>query len=142
MPRLNSADENEEPNLILGNDIKKSIEGLGQGDGYLQAARARNNEEARLKMLEQERLEQEEAERKRQARSQGNGESNFGPGDLSDFKGFADDGFEASLGNDKELAWGKLQGQNEENTEDDEEENKLFLFGDDDGSSDGSGLIL
>jgi hypothetical protein len=139
--RANSDDGDEEPNLILGDDVQKSIQGLGQDNAYLQAARARNNDAARLKLLEEERLEQEEAERKRQARSEGGGESNFGPGDLSDFQGFADDGFEASVGNDDELAWGKTQGQNEENGED-ADEPKLFLFDDEGGASDGSGLIL
>ena len=137
--RLSANESSEESSLFLGEDVQKSIESLGQGDSYLQAARARNNEEARLRLLEQERLEEEEAERKRRARKENGNESNFGPGDLSTFKGFIDDGFEASQGSDEEGAWGEIR-QNEETS--DENEPKLFLFGDEDGSDNDSGLIL
>lgn len=140
---LSSSNEDEaEPSLIIGSDMSEAIQGLGSEAGYLDYSKKRN-EEAKLKMLEQVRLEEEEAERKRQARENNTdgGSANYGPGDLSGFVGFKDDGFENSEGNDSTGGWGEVREGEAEGTE--EEEPKLFLFGDDDdtGASAG-GLIL
>ena len=110
----------------------KGLSSLGSEAGYLEAARKRN-EEAKAKLREQVRLEEEEAERKRQEKQQrGGSESNYGPGDLSNFQGFQNDGFEASAGNDQVGGWSKEAIRVEEDTtEEKQEEPKLFLFGDD-----------
>jgi hypothetical protein len=124
--------------------IIEGLSSLGSEAGYLEAARKRN-EEAKAKLREQVRLEEEEAERKRQEKLQrGAGESNYGPGDLSNFKGFENDGFEASAGNDQEGGWSKEAIRAEEDAiEEKQEEPKLFLFGDDEGlSTDSGGLLL
>jgi hypothetical protein len=135
-------EEEETPQLIIGADVRGAIQNLGTdgAGGYLDAAK-RRNEEAKAKMMEQVRLEEEEAEAKRQAMKERKGEDNYGPGDLSSFVGFKDDGFEASEGNDEEGGWGPTP---EEDGGDDgeEEEPSLLLFGDGDDASGGSGLIL
>lgn len=131
--------EDEGDKLILGAEIGQALNDIGSEAGYLDAARKRN-EEGKAKLLEQVRLEEEEAERKRKEREAKGAEGNYGPGDLSDFKGFADDGFEASEGNDSEGGWTKPPEPEEE--AEGEEEPKLFLFGDEDGDADAGGLIL
>jgi hypothetical protein len=138
--QLNSSpnDDNEENELIIGG-MSDALQKLGAEGGYLAAAKARN-EEAKAKMMEQVRKEEEEAEAYRQAKKESGTADNFGPGDLSDFKGFADDGFENSVGNDDTGGWGEVKEAGAE--EEEEEEPKLFLFGDDDNTSDAGGLIL
>jgi hypothetical protein len=138
---LYSSQQNGDPNESI---LVQGLSSLGSEAGYLEAARKRN-EEAKAKLREQVRLEEEEAERKRQEKLQrGTSESNYGPGDLSNFKGFENDGFEASAGNDQVGGWSQEAIRAEEdNTEDKEEEPKLFLFGDDEGlSTDSGGLLL
>ena len=127
--------------VILGADVGQALYDIGSEAGYLDAARKRN-EEGKVKLMEQVRLEEEEAERKRKEHEEKQGaEGNYGPGDLRDFKGFADDGFEASEGNDSEGGWRKPE-EPEEEAEGDDDEPKLFLFGDEDGDADAGGLIL
>ena len=126
--------------VILGADVGQALYDIGSEAGYLDAARKRN-EEGKVKLMEQVRLEEEEAERKRKEREEKGAEGNDGPGDLSDFKGFADDGFEANEGNDSEGGWRKPE-EPEEEAEGDDDEPKLFLFGDEDGDADAGGLIL
>lgn len=133
--------------------MSDALQGLGSEAGYLDLARKRN-EEGKAKMMEQIRLEEEETERKRQRwkQEQESGEGNagdYGPGDLSGYVGFKDDGFEQSAGNDGTGGWGDLNsGENAEDEGGDgegdggEDEPKLFLFGDDDGASSNGGLIL
>lgn len=132
--------EGEGDKLILGAEVGEALNDIGSEAGYLDAARKRN-EEGKAKLMEQVRLEEEEAERKRKEREAKGSEGNYGPGDMSEFKGFADDGFEASEGNDSEGGWTKPP-EPEEEAEGDGEEPKLFLFGDEDGDTDAGGLIL
>ena len=138
--------------------MSNALQGLGSEAGYLDLARKRN-EEGKAKMMEQIRLEEEETERKRQwkKQQQESGEGNagdYGPGDLSGYVGFKDDGFVRSAGNDGTGGWGDLDsgenaegeggdgGDGGEGGEGDEDEPKLFLFGDDDGAGSNGGLIL
>jgi hypothetical protein len=126
--------------LIIGSEMSTALQGIGSQAGYLDYAKKRN-EEAKAKMVEQVRLEEEETERKRREKEAKGNEGNFGPGDLSSFVGFENDGFEASEGNDKAGGWGEAEEEKEEEAEEDAP--ALFLFGDDDDSdSGGSGLIL
>ena len=127
-------DGGEEPELILGDNVQKAIEGMGSESGYLAAAKKRN-EEARRKALEEAAREEEERAPREPS------SANYGPGDLSSFQGFANDGFEASAGNDSLGGWdlGNQGSQGEEGEE--EEEPSLFLFGDEDADSE-TGLIL
>jgi hypothetical protein len=137
---LHSTPQDEEPSgLIIGEDMSSALQGIGSEAGYLDYAKKRN-EEAKAKLQEQIRLEEEETERKRREKEEKGGEGNYGPGDLSEFKGFADDGFEASVGNDETGGWGEVDEPKEEEAEEDEP--KLFLFGDDDAGGDNGGLIL
>mmetsp|Transcript_24108 Transcript_24108/g.29688 ORF Transcript_24108/g.29688 Transcript_24108/m.29688 type:complete len:189 (+) Transcript_24108:98-664(+) len=131
-------EEEEEQGLILGDAISDSLQSLGSEAGYLAAARKRN-EEAKAKLQEEVRKEEEETEAKRRAKESLGVEDNYGPGDLSGFVGFKNDGFEASAGNDETGGWGQLKNPGE--GDGDDEEPKLLLFGDDDATSD-SGLIL
>lgn len=129
----------------------QALQKIATEAGYLEAARKRN-QEAKLKLLEQIRQEELEAERIRKEMEEKGNEGNYGPGDLSDYVGFKDDGFEASEGNDDTGGWGNLKKkkeQEEDSKDEDKEEPKLFLFGKDAGSDDdgiitsgGSGLIL
>ena len=129
----------EEELLILGSGISEALQGLGSEAGYLDAARKRN-EAAKAKMLEDIRLEEEAAERKRREREERGNEGNFGPGDMSAYVDFTNDGFEESGGNDETGGW---EVNEQPSNEVEEEEPKLFLFGDDDAGNDsGSGLIL
>ncbi len=142
LQELNSSndDNSDEPEgLILGKEISEGLQTLGSEAGYLAAARKRN-EEAKAKLMEQVRKEEEEAEALRQKKKEEGVQDNYGPGDMSGWKGFKDDGFEASEGNDDTGGWGEIATAGGEGEE--EEEPKLFLFGDDDNASDGSGLIL
>lgn len=131
-------DDDQGESLIL-----QGLSSLGSEAGYLDFARKRN-EAAKSKMKEQVRLEEEEAERKRQEKLQrGAGHANYGPGDLSTFTGFANDGFEASAGNDQVGGWSQEAIRIEEDNEEKQEEPKLFLFGDDGNiSTDSGGLLL
>jgi len=133
--------------LIIGKEIGQALQKIATEDGYLEAARKRN-QEAKLKLIQQIQQEEIEAERIRKEMEERGNEGNYGPGDLSNFVGFRDDGFEASEGNDDLGGWSDLKKKGEEVNEEEKEEPKLFLFGndnDDDGiitSSGGSGLIL
>jgi len=133
--------EDEGDKLILGADVGQALNEIGNEAGYLDAARKRN-EEGKAKLMEQVRLEEEEAERKRKEREAKGAEGNYGPGDLSAFKGFGDDGFKASEGNDAEGGWTKPDEPEEDEEGDGDDEPKLFLFGDEDGDADAGGLIL
>ncbi len=138
---LFSTPEDEEPTeLILGSEMSNALQGIGSEAGYLDYAKKRN-EEAKARLMEDMRREEEETARKRaEMEAKGNAE-NYGPGDLSNFVGFENDGFEASAGNDETGGWGEVKEEEEEPPS--EEEPKLFLFGDeDDGATGGSGLIL
>ena len=140
--QLNSSNDesNEEPQeLILGGKISDSLKELGSEEGWLAAARKRN-EEAKAKMMDDLRKEEEAAEAKRRAKEESGIQNNYGPEDMSTFKGFINDGFEESEADDATGAWGSSQPAEEEKGG--EEEPKLFLFGDDDKDSSGSGLIL
>ena len=132
-----SSDNAEEApqELILGKEISDQLQTLGSEAGYLAAARKRN-EEAKAKLMEDLRREEEEAEAMRQAKKEHGNKNNYGPTDMSGYIGFTDDGFEESEGS--EDGWGKA---GEGDTGGEEEEPKLFLFGDEEKSSD-SGLIL
>ena len=134
-----SNESDDSQGLIIGSDMSNALQKLGSEGGYLDAARKRN-EEAKAKLMEQVRKEEEEAEALRKAKMESGVEDNYGPGGLSSWKGFKDDGFEESEGNDDSGGWGQLK--EVESGEGEEEEPKLFLFGDDDDTSGGSGLIL
>ncbi len=133
--------QEEEQELILGSSLTDALQGIGSEAGYLAAAK-RRSEEGKARLAEQVRKEEEEAEALRRKKMEAGVEDNYGPGDLSGWKGFADDGFEASAGNDDTGGWGELKAKSaDEESGDGEEEPKLFLFGDDDNSANG-GLIL
>mmetsp|Transcript_4891 Transcript_4891/g.7432 ORF Transcript_4891/g.7432 Transcript_4891/m.7432 type:complete len:174 (-) Transcript_4891:276-797(-) len=139
-----SAEESEDSTLIIGAEISKGLQGLGSEAGYLGVAKKRN-EEAKAKLMDQVRQEEEAAEQKRKEREARGNEGNYGPGDLSSFNGFENDGFEASEGNDVAGGWGEVKeekSETEADAEADDGEPKLFLFGDDDAAGGGSGLIL
>lgn len=125
--------------LILSDDIREAIGSLGANAGYLDAAK-RRNEEAKKKLLEDSRKEEEEADAWRREKANKADGDDFGPKDMSQFKGFADDGYEDSVGNDEEGGWGYVPPKEEEVEE--EEESKLFLFGDDDDNGEEKKLIL
>jgi hypothetical protein len=129
----------DDDSLIIGSEISNALQGLGSEAGYLGVAKKRNAE-AKAQLMEQVRQEEEEAERKRQERENKGNEGNYGPGDLSSFQGFENDGYEESEGNDENGGWGEVKEDAPETEE--EEEPKLFLFGDDDADTSGSGLIL
>jgi hypothetical protein len=139
-----SAEESDDTSLIVGAEISKGLQGLGSEDGYLGVAKKRN-EEAKAKLMEQVRQEEEAAEQKRKEREARGNEGNYGPGDLSSFNGFENDGFEASEGNDGTGGWGEVEEEENQETEveadaDADDGPKLFLFGDD--NADAGGLIL
>lgn len=129
----------DDDSLIIGSEISNALQGLGSEAGYLGVAKKRNAE-AKAQLMEQVRQEEEEAERKRQERENKGNEGNYGPGDLSSFQGFENDGYEESEGNDENGGWGEVKEDAPETEE--EEVPKLFLFGDDDADTSGSGLIL
>jgi len=121
--------DDETKKLILSEDVRDAIGSLGANGGYLNAAKKRN-EEAKKKLLEDTRREEEETEAWRREKANKVDGGDFGPEDMSVFKGFADDGYEDSLGNDEEGGWGYVPEKEVE--EEKEAEPKLFLFGDDD----------
>ena len=134
--------DNDEPKLYVGENVQKAIEALSSQSGIMEASRKRNDM-ARLKVQEEARREEEEnRERMKRLEEGGDGngdEKNYGPGDMSSFKGFANDGFVASAGNDDQLKWS----ESNKKAAIEEEPSSLFLYGDDDldGES-GSGLII
>lgn len=151
-PNPHSDDENNPdstpsapaPPLVIGNDMRKALETIATEAGYLDAAKKRN-QEAKLKLMEQIRQEELEAERVRKEMEEKGNRENYGPGDLSSFVGFKDDGFEASEGNDGQGGWvGVVKTQEAEEKAQEEEEPKLFLFGNenDDDKNGGSGGII
>lgn len=142
--QLNSSNQEESktdespPELILGSKLSESLQSIGSEAGYLSAAKKRA-EEGKAKLMEQIRREEEEAEAYRRARAEGGDVYNSGPADMSEWRGFANDGFEESDGFADGFGEFKKK-DDEEDVKGEEEEPKLFLFGDDDGS--GSGLIV
>eukprot|EP00555_Chaetoceros_dichaeta_P002422 CAMPEP_0198251106 /NCGR_PEP_ID=MMETSP1447-20131203/2053_1 /TAXON_ID=420782 /ORGANISM="Chaetoceros dichaeta, Strain CCMP1751" /LENGTH=190 /DNA_ID=CAMNT_0043936055 /DNA_START=38 /DNA_END=610 /DNA_ORIENTATION=+ len=125
--------------LILSDDVVEAIGSLGANGGYLDAAKKRN-EEAKKKLLEDSRREEEEAEAWRREKANKADGDDFGPKDMSKFKGFLDDGYEDSEGNDEAGGWGYVPEKEVE--EEKEDEPKLFLFGDDDDDAEEKKLIL
>ncbi len=122
-------DGNEEPSLILGDEAQAALNHLSSKlptseAGYLEAAR-RRAEEARRQM---ELGQQEEEEQQQFVRE--SSESNFGPGDLSNFQGFRNDGFENSAGNDQFGGWDMSASNAETEATEEAEEPSLYLFGD------------
>ena len=120
-------DGNEEPRLILGDEAQAALNNLSSKlptseAGYLEAARRRAEEARRQKELGQQ---QEEEEFVRES-----SESNFGPGDLSNFQGFRNDGFENSVGNDQTGGWDISTTNTETEETGETEEPSLYLFGD------------
>mmetsp|Transcript_8817 Transcript_8817/g.12531 ORF Transcript_8817/g.12531 Transcript_8817/m.12531 type:complete len:238 (-) Transcript_8817:281-994(-) len=127
-------DENVESQLILGENMQKALSGIGASETSILDASRKRNEEAKLKFLEEQRREEYEAQQR--ASQKENSEANFGPGDMSGFQGFADDGFESSTADGAGEGW-EIQNSNEEQVE--EEEPQLFLF---DQNDTGGDLIL
>jgi len=107
---LSSQNENspeKEVKLILGEDLSKNIASVGSEQGFLAAAKRRAEEHAKKREEEEKKkamfLEQEKEEAT--TVSLNNKNHNYGPGDLSSWNGFVNDGFEASAGNDGEDGW-------------------------------------
>ncbi len=144
IPQLYSTNEDEQPQeLILGKELSDGLQSIASEEGYLAAARQRN-EEAKAKLMEQLRKEEEEAEARRRDIEVNGDPNNGGPGDMSSWQGFQNDGFEESDMVDQSGGWGDVQvaGDGQDGgVEENGEEPKLFLFGDEENSS-GSGLIL
>jgi len=106
-------------------------------NAYLAAARERSMS-AKEKYLAQMEAE-ERAAKERRAKKAAEAEeakTDYGPGDLSEFQGFGDDGFEASEGNDQTGGWGDVAAAEEE---EEEEGPGLFIPGADEGEM---GLLL
>ena len=143
-----SNEEQPQQELVLGKELSDGLQSIGSEAGYLAAAKKRS-EEARAKMYEQIRLEEERAESIRKDREENGPVNNAGPGDMSSWQGFADDGFDASAADGQDGGWGEIQvvgadgsiSNGEAGGADGGEEQKLFLFGDEEDTS-GSGLIL
>mmetsp|Transcript_4270 Transcript_4270/g.6250 ORF Transcript_4270/g.6250 Transcript_4270/m.6250 type:complete len:197 (+) Transcript_4270:191-781(+) len=134
-----TTDEPEEEQLILGSKMSESLQKLGTEAGYLEAARKRNID-AKAKYMEQIRKEEEEAEAIRRAKKETGVSGNFGPGDMTGWSGFKDDGFEDSEENDESGGWGEIKSAEGEGEGGDGP--TLFVPGSDDAASGGSGLIL
>lgn len=140
-------DDDQPQELIIGKNLSEGLQSIGSETGYLAAAKKRN-EEAKAKLLEQIRLEEEEAERIRKDRELNGNVNNCGPGDMSTWVGFKNDGFEESEGEDGS-AWGERsdiqiagqEGQQQQGGDDGGETQSLWLGGDEDTTT-GSGLIL
>jgi len=130
-PQREGQGEDEESNkLYVGEDARKSIQSLGVNFGYLEANKKRT-QEAKEKYLEEVRREEEEVEARRKEKEATNGDEsleNYGPGDLNEFKGFVNDGYEDSVGNDSEGGWGDIKAAEAEEGED----SKLLLLDADD----------
>jgi len=104
---------------------------------YIAASKARA-EEGRRKMLEEAAREEAAAEERRRKREEGAAaQQNVGPGDLSSYVGFEDDGFEASAGNDGAMAPLMSEGVDDE---EEEEAPSLIIPGEED--TDSGGLLL
>jgi hypothetical protein len=105
-PLLSQSDDSDnQAKLILGDDLSKGIAGLGSEQGYLAAAKKRAEEYAR-KRSQQVDHENEVVKPKHEKAAS----NNYGPGELSAWRGFANDGFEASAGNDGEDGWEVKEG--------------------------------
>ena len=150
MLSLSESDESPETQskLILGDDLSKGIASIGNELGYLTAAKKRAEEYAKRRAQdEQQALKSKEKEASKDDKAAA--VNNYGPGDLSSWRGFANDGFEASAGNDGEDGWNVQGGillvngrQNDRtsNTDTQSGDKKLFLF--EDNSSNEGKLIL
>jgi hypothetical protein len=97
-----SSDREDTPDnevkLILGDDLSKNIASVGSEHGYLSAAKRRAEEYAKRRTEE---AQQESSK----TISAGVNNNNYGPSDLSSWRGFANDGFESSAGNDGKDGW-------------------------------------
>ena len=141
--RLSSTpgDDDESNELVTGSDeMQAKLQELQtkyptSEAAYIAASRARA-EEGRRKLMEQTAREEAAAEERRRRREEGEVQGNVGPGDLSSYVGFADDGFESSAGNDGTMA--PLMSDMVE--EEEEEGPSLIIPGQDD--TDSGGLLL
>eukprot|EP00565_Helicotheca_tamesis_P000533 CAMPEP_0185726678 /NCGR_PEP_ID=MMETSP1171-20130828/2575_1 /TAXON_ID=374046 /ORGANISM="Helicotheca tamensis, Strain CCMP826" /LENGTH=199 /DNA_ID=CAMNT_0028395073 /DNA_START=148 /DNA_END=747 /DNA_ORIENTATION=+ len=136
--------EEENPSLLLGEDVASKLEQLKDKyptneNAYLAAARQRSVD-AKAKYLAEVEAEDRAAEekRRRKAAEAESVQTDYGPGDLSQYQDYSDDGFENSEGNDESGGWGELNEPQQE-----EEEPSLFIpGGGDDDATGGSGLLL
>jgi hypothetical protein len=99
---LRSSPEEEAPKLILGDDLNKQMEGEGgfkwTQSTYVEMAQNRADEYNKKKeqgLLEDETTAESTIDLDEAA------QRNFGPDDLSQFTGFPDEGWEASLKNNE-----------------------------------------
>lgn len=142
--------------LLLGDEVLKNIQALGTDNGYLEAAKIRNAE-GKKKLLEQAAREEREAAERLKKREEAAAaaaaaaeagddyaEGNAGPGDMSTFAGFADDGYEASEESSEGWNTGEIAVPDENAAGNDaasKEEPSLLLFDDNKDGEEGK-LIL
>jgi len=152
--------EEEPQELILGEQMSQALSSIGTTEQSVLDAARRRSEEAKARYqaaYEQELVEAEAKRRERQERDrlieEGRVEelrddANSGPGDMSSFQGFVNDGFEASDENgdgwvtDGPVVAGGGDDQIDQNNgEQGGEEPQLYLFNEGEGGDNG-GLIL